>query len=217
MAYSVVHELKSRLQAGCVSIFSTNGLKHYYYALTTHFGEWIDRDGEKKPVWLVLSEFMYAQVDQAAGAFPTRERGVPLVMGQCRRIPVTSESKWIEWEYQYIICGKSESYNSTICLEVNAAHMGTGTAEIGTGGLSVLVAGRFALSLRSFAREFARQITRTDTEEGQTETEAVSEGNFSNGSRANLPTLVGEGTDQLSAAIKAMGEERLKGNVNLLP
>jgi transposase-like protein len=62
VAYSVVHELKSRLQAGYIPIFSTDGLKHYYYALTAHFGEWIVRDGEKKPVWLVLSEFLYAQV-----------------------------------------------------------------------------------------------------------------------------------------------------------
>ncbi len=54
MAYSVLHELKSRLQTGCVPIFSSDGLKHYYYALTTHFGEWIVRYGEKNPVWLVL-------------------------------------------------------------------------------------------------------------------------------------------------------------------
>jgi IS1 family transposase len=62
MAYSVVHELKSRLQAGSAPIFNTDGLKHYYYTLKTHFGEWIDRDGEKKAVWLVQSEFLYAQV-----------------------------------------------------------------------------------------------------------------------------------------------------------
>jgi IS1 family transposase len=62
MAYSVVHELKSRLKADCVPVFSTDGLQHYYYGLTAHFGEWIVRDGEKKPVWLVLSDFLYAQV-----------------------------------------------------------------------------------------------------------------------------------------------------------
>lgn len=60
LAYSVVHELQSRLQAGSVPIFSTDGLKHYYYALTAHFGEWIVREGEKKAVWLVVSEFLYA-------------------------------------------------------------------------------------------------------------------------------------------------------------
>jgi IS1 family transposase len=62
VAYSVVHELKRRLKADCVPVFSTDGLQHYYYGLTVHFGEWIVRDGEKKPVWLVLSDFLYAQV-----------------------------------------------------------------------------------------------------------------------------------------------------------
>jgi transposase-like protein len=44
MAYSVVHEIKGRLRAGCVPVFSMDGLRHYYYALTTHFGKW---EGEK--------------------------------------------------------------------------------------------------------------------------------------------------------------------------
>ncbi len=33
MAFSVVHELKGRLAACCVPVFSTDGLKHYFYAL----------------------------------------------------------------------------------------------------------------------------------------------------------------------------------------
>lgn len=40
MAYSVVHELKCRLAIGCVPVFSTDGLKHYFYALTAHFEKW---------------------------------------------------------------------------------------------------------------------------------------------------------------------------------
>jgi IS1 family transposase len=61
MAYGVVHELKGRLKAGCVPVFSTDGLKHYYYALTSHFGKW-EREEGKKPVWVMLSDFLYAQV-----------------------------------------------------------------------------------------------------------------------------------------------------------
>ena len=61
MAFSVVHELKGRLAAGCVPVFSTDGLKHYYYALTAHFGKWETADG-KKPVWVLLSDFVYGQV-----------------------------------------------------------------------------------------------------------------------------------------------------------
>ncbi len=59
---SVVHELKSKLKLGCVPVFSMDGLAHYFYALTAYFGEWAQVEGEKKPVWLVLSNFFYAQV-----------------------------------------------------------------------------------------------------------------------------------------------------------
>ena len=62
MAYSVVHELKSKLKVGCVTVFSTDGLAHYFYALTAHFGEWMQVEGEKKSAWMVLSNFFYAQV-----------------------------------------------------------------------------------------------------------------------------------------------------------
>jgi IS1 family transposase len=34
MAFRIVHELKGRLRPGCVPVFSTDGLRHYFYALT---------------------------------------------------------------------------------------------------------------------------------------------------------------------------------------
>ncbi len=58
MAYSVVHELKGRLAVGCVPVFSTDGLKHYFYALTAHFGKWETVEG-KKLVWALFGEFVY--------------------------------------------------------------------------------------------------------------------------------------------------------------
>ena len=47
MTYQVVHELKERLRPGCVPVFSTDGLKNYFYALTAHFGMWERVDGKK--------------------------------------------------------------------------------------------------------------------------------------------------------------------------
>ena len=61
MAYHVVHELKGRLRPGCVPVFSTDGLKHYFYSLTAHFGRWETVEG-KKSIWVLLSDFVYAQV-----------------------------------------------------------------------------------------------------------------------------------------------------------
>lgn len=61
MAYQVVHELKARLRPGCVPVFSTDGLKHYFYSLTAHFGKWEPLNG-RKPIWVLFSNFVYAQV-----------------------------------------------------------------------------------------------------------------------------------------------------------
>ena len=61
MAFHIVHELKGRLRPGCVPVFSTDGLRHYFYALTAHFGRWETAEG-KKSVWVLLSDFVYAQV-----------------------------------------------------------------------------------------------------------------------------------------------------------
>ena len=62
MAYAVVHELKSRLNAGCVPPCSSDGLKLYFYALTAHFGLWLKAADQKKPTWQLLTDFTYAQV-----------------------------------------------------------------------------------------------------------------------------------------------------------
>ena len=61
MAFKIVHELKGRLRPGCVPAFSTDELKHYFYTLTAHFGKWEPLDG-RKPIWVLFSKFVYAQV-----------------------------------------------------------------------------------------------------------------------------------------------------------
>jgi hypothetical protein len=52
---------KGSLRPGCVPVFSTDGLKHYFYFLTAHFGKWELLDG-RKPIRVLFSNFVYAQV-----------------------------------------------------------------------------------------------------------------------------------------------------------
>jgi IS1 family transposase len=47
MAMGVVHELCESMPSGCTPIFSSDGLKLYFYALTAHFGYWALGEGEK--------------------------------------------------------------------------------------------------------------------------------------------------------------------------
>ncbi|MDD5371005.1 MAG: hypothetical protein PHQ40_18145 [Anaerolineaceae bacterium] len=89
MAYQVVHELKGRLRAGCVPVFSTDGLKHYFYSLTAHFGKWEPLAG-RKLVWVLLNDFIYAQV----------------IKHQRRRRTVEVE--------QRILCGEAAAYRERL-------------------------------------------------------------------------------------------------------
>jgi transposase-like protein len=52
LAYAVVHELHHRLHPGLpLPVFTTDGLRLYFYALTAHFGHWLQREDARKPVW----------------------------------------------------------------------------------------------------------------------------------------------------------------------
>jgi IS1 family transposase len=63
MAYAVVHELRRRMHVGmALPVFSSDGLRLYFYALTAHCGHWIWPDGSHKRVWQLAADFIYGQV-----------------------------------------------------------------------------------------------------------------------------------------------------------
>jgi IS1 family transposase len=62
MAMDVVHELCQRMPSGGKPIFTSDGLKLYFYALTAHFGHWALEEGMNKPMWEIAAGFLYAQV-----------------------------------------------------------------------------------------------------------------------------------------------------------
>jgi transposase-like protein len=41
MAHMVLHSLRQTLAPGCIPLFTSDGLNHYFYALTAHFGQWL--------------------------------------------------------------------------------------------------------------------------------------------------------------------------------
>ena len=62
MAFAVVHELLTRLKPGPLPAFSSDGLRHYFYALTAHCGAWVQATPAHKPIWTLATDFLYAQV-----------------------------------------------------------------------------------------------------------------------------------------------------------
>lgn len=50
MAMGVVHVLVGTMIPGCLPIFTTDGLKLYFFALITHFGQWKKSQDGCKPI-----------------------------------------------------------------------------------------------------------------------------------------------------------------------
>jgi len=48
-------EVAPRLAPSCLPVFSSDGLALYFYALTAHFGEWVQTLGERRRVWMVAA------------------------------------------------------------------------------------------------------------------------------------------------------------------
>jgi IS1 family transposase len=64
MAHRVIHALREILAPSCIPLFTSDGLNFYFYALTAHFGHWLQvgRRGRKVLRWQVAAELIYGQV-----------------------------------------------------------------------------------------------------------------------------------------------------------
>ena len=64
MAHTVIHSLRQILAPDCLPIFTSDGLNLYFYALTAHFGHWLQvgRRGRKVLRWHVAEGLIYGQV-----------------------------------------------------------------------------------------------------------------------------------------------------------
>src|SRR5206468_3283452 len=61
-AHIVVHNLHQRLAPGCIPVFISDGLNHYFYALTAHFGQWVAGARRRARQWQVAAGLIYGQV-----------------------------------------------------------------------------------------------------------------------------------------------------------
>jgi IS1 family transposase len=67
MAHTVIHSLRQLLAPGCIPLFTSDGLNLYFYALTAHFGHWlqVDRRGRQVLRWQVAAKLIYGQVKKS--------------------------------------------------------------------------------------------------------------------------------------------------------
>ena len=67
MAHSVIHSLRRSLAPGCMPLFTSDGLNLYFYALTAHFGQWLQVvcRGRNVRQWQVAAGLIYGQVKKS--------------------------------------------------------------------------------------------------------------------------------------------------------
>ena len=67
LAHRVIHSLRQILAPGCLPVFTSDGLNMYFYALTAHFGQWLQvgRQGRKARQWQVAVGLIYGQVKKS--------------------------------------------------------------------------------------------------------------------------------------------------------
>jgi IS1 family transposase len=67
MAHLLIHSLRRLLADDCLPLFTSDGLNLYFYALTAHFGHWLEvgRQGRKALRWQVAVGLIYGQVKKS--------------------------------------------------------------------------------------------------------------------------------------------------------
>jgi transposase-like protein len=61
-AHTIVHTLHRRLASDCIPVFTSHGLRLYFYALTAHFGHWVAAVGRRARRWQLAAGLIYGQV-----------------------------------------------------------------------------------------------------------------------------------------------------------
>lgn len=68
-AQSFIHRVKERLTVDCLPVFTLDGLRMYFYALTAHFGSWHRPIGARKDHWRVDKNLLYGQFRKVRKGF----------------------------------------------------------------------------------------------------------------------------------------------------
>jgi IS1 family transposase len=83
-AHTLVHALRTVLARGCIPVVTTDGLRHYYYGLTAHFGHWV-RVGRRRH-WQVDPALLYGQLHKRYRRRRLVRIRYQMALGTCRAL-----------------------------------------------------------------------------------------------------------------------------------
>jgi len=80
-AMRFVHEIWQRLSMAMLPVFTTDGLRLYFYALTAHFGQWVSQPAKRWPVWQVNPSLLYGQLHKVKSGYRLKHMYTQAVLG----------------------------------------------------------------------------------------------------------------------------------------
>ena len=113
MAQAVVRQFAQLLAPGCVPLCLRDGYAHYFTAIVTHCGHWVQppryqaRGPVPKPRWMPLPELLYAQVVKTVRKKCLVEGRHRIVFGTPAAVDESVGS--VRLADQYRVCGAAQS------------------------------------------------------------------------------------------------------------
>jgi hypothetical protein len=96
VGHQLLHQMRLVLKAGLVPIFSSDGLNHYFYAISAHFGGWVKAEtGRKKRGWQLDEKLVYGQLIKSY-----RRRKLTKIKYQCVKVNLKSSATKI-YSFKY--------------------------------------------------------------------------------------------------------------------
>ncbi len=73
-AHALIHEVTQRLAQDNIPIFSSDGLRMYFYALTAHYGQWVPPlPGKRVWQWIVDDRLRFAQLQKIKSGYRLKD------------------------------------------------------------------------------------------------------------------------------------------------
>jgi IS1 family transposase len=87
-AHALIHKTVQTLASSCIPVYTSDGLNHYFYALTAHHGCWSPvqhSGGRRSHEWVVDPRLIYAQVKKRYVRRKIREVIHTVLLGSAQR------------------------------------------------------------------------------------------------------------------------------------
>jgi IS1 family transposase len=107
-AHAVIHQLHERLAPDCLSVFTSDGLNLYFYALTAHFGQWVERVGRRTREWLLRSRTALRAGEETLSGAASGEGHASDALWDTRGAPRRPPRAGSERQAEYCLCRTCE-------------------------------------------------------------------------------------------------------------